>query len=341
VTIERLRNKVSITKKGAILVGNHVAFDGVDLSKPISVFSHAHGDHVKQFETALSSCEAILLTKETKSFLIADRGDWLLRRRNIVELDLGEEYEYKGTTLTLHPTTHMLGSCQVHYVNGDGDEIVYTGDFNYPSTPVLNADILIIEATYGAPGAGRFMNYEDKMKLLVSITKEGVGDQKPVDIIAHPGKIQCLMNNLADSEINVPFLASAKDLKWAEVYRQYGRRMGEIYDIRTAEGREIRKGGSPYIAFHRFGSHVPPIPNHVRIRASGFRARDEYYQVAKDSHVMALSDHADFIGLIEYIKKSEPKFIVTDWSRCEMAGELANFIKDSLKKEAVALPHRL
>jgi putative mRNA 3-end processing factor len=341
MTIERLRKKASITNEGAILVGNHIACDGADLNKPISIFSHAHGDHVKQFESALSSCEAVLVTKETKNLLIADRGNWLLKRRNLIELALGEEYEYKDTKVTLHPATHMLGSCQVRCVNGDGDEVVYTGDFSYPNTPVLKADVLVTEATYGTPGAVRTMSYKDLMKLLISITKEGVGNQKSVDIIAHPGKIQCIMNNLADSGIDVPFLATAKDLKWAEVYRQYDRKMGNIYDIRTSEALEIRKSNHPYITFHRFGGRIPATLNHVRIRASGFGARDEYYEVTKDNHVLALSDHADFQGLIEYIKKSDPKLVVTDWSRCDMAGELAEFIRGSLGIEAVALPHRL
>jgi hypothetical protein len=89
-----LHKKAGITSEGAVLIGKYIACDGFDPGRPISIISHAHGDHTRQFESALSMCQAVIVTKETKDLLVAERGDWLLRRRNLRSLVL------KSPTLT-------------------------------------------------------------------------------------------------------------------------------------------------------------------------------------------------------------------------------------------------
>jgi putative mRNA 3-end processing factor len=341
LTLERLHKKASINNDGAVLIGKYVACDGIDFERRISIFSHAHGDHIGQFETALSICSSVFVTEETKDLLVALRGDYILKRANLIALPFGAVHDYKGNKITLYPVTHMLGACQVLLVNDDNDRIVYTGDFAYPSTEVLKADALVIEATYGKPGQVRFEDQSTLIQRIISIAKEGIEEKKTVRVISHTGKIQCLMNRLTTANIDVPFLADAKDVRLANVYQNHGLKVGEVHDDRTAEAREIRKSGQPYISFHRFGgSALPRTDNSVTIRASGFGATAEAYQPSKDYYVIAMSDHADFNGLIEYVKKSEAKFVITDWSRCDMAGELASYIRSELGVEALALPLR-
>jgi len=333
-----LNHKVSISKTRAILLGRYIACDGTTIERPIAVISHAHGDHSEGFESALASCDAVLMTPETRDLLIADRGNWLLRRRNLVGLPYRKPFTHKDETITLYPATHMLGSCQVLFENKDRTRIVYTGDFNYPNTPVLDADILVIEATYGDPNDVRTHDRKFLIDKVVSITEEELERQKPVYILSQPGKIQCLMSILESADIDVPFLALRKDIKMAEIYNKYGVNVGNVCEIGTREAFEIQKTNQPFVSFRRIGSRVPEAEKWLSIRVSACMAREDVYQPRKNYYVVALSDHTDFNGLLEYVKNSGAKLVVADSSRCTKAVTLTKEIKKRLGIDAKPLP---
>ena len=340
MSLDKLKSKVSIEgrSQGAILIGKHIACDGAQVGRPVSIISHAHGDHTGQFESALSLCSSVLMTKETKSLLVADRGEYLNLRRNLIVLAFGEAYTYNDSKITLYPTSHILGSCQASIVNGDGDRIVYTGDFNYPSTPVLETDVLVMEATYGHPTSVRDKDQESLIAEFTRIAKSSVEKRKSVSVIAHPGKIQFLMSKLRNAGVDVPFLSNRKDLQWAQVYEQYQMPVGTVYEIRTPDTSTVEKSGDPHVHFYRYGSTVPDAVGHVKIRVSGLGAHRAIYQPREDYYVIALSDHADINGLTTYVEQSKAKLVIVDGSRCELAETFARHIKEKLGTEAMALP---
>lgn len=337
--IKELSKKVTINKAGAVLLGKHVACDGTIVERSISVISHAHGDHLKGFESALAFCDAVLMSPETRDLLIADRGNWLLRRRNLIGLSYRKPFSYKDERITLYPVNHMLGSCQVLLENRDGTRIVYTGDFNYPNTRILEADILVIEATYGGPHDVRAHDRRYLIDKLLSLTRDELRRQKPVHILSRPGKTQCLMNVLTTAGIDVPFIAPRKDIEMADVYRKYGMEVGSICEMGSREAFEIRKSRQPFVAFYRIGSRIPAAEKALTIRTSGYMAREDFYQPRKNYYVIALSDHADFNGLVEYVKESNPKLVVTDSSRCGKAVAFAKEVKKRLGIDARAIPY--
>lgn len=341
MSIEELLSKVKIIgdKNGAILLGKYIACDGSTVERPISVITHAHGDHTKQFESALSYCESVLVTPQTRDLLIAEKGNWLRRRTNLIGLPYNKTFHYKDERVTLYPVTHMLGACQVLFENGDGTRIVYTGDFNYPNTQVLKADVVVMEATYGQPEDVRTRSNDVLIGKLISLAKEELQRNKPVYVFAHRGKIQCLTGKLSDSGICVPFLLLKQDLEWALVYSKHGVNIGNVCQQRTKDAYEIMKRNEPYVSFHRIGSNVPEAENHFTVRASGWMAKQDFYQPRKDYCVVALSDHADFNGLVEYAKKSEAKLIITDGSRSGKAQTLAKDIEKRLGVKARSLPY--
>jgi putative mRNA 3-end processing factor len=67
-------------------------------------------------------------------------------------------------------------------------------------------------------------------------------------------------------------------------------------------------------------------------------AKEDFYKLQPNYYVIALSDHADFNGLLEYVRKSEAQLVITDSSRCPKAYTLAREIKNRLGIEALALP---
>lgn len=339
MSLDKLKSKISIegNSQGAILVGKYIACDGAQVGRPISIISHAHGDHTGQFESALSLCSSVLMTKETKSLLVAEKGGYLNFRRNLVALSPGEEYTYNDCKITLQPASHILGACQVLMVNGDGDRIVYTGDFNYPNTPILETDVLIMEATYGHTESVRDRDQESLTTEFINIVKTTIEKHKSASVIAHPGKIQFLMSRLRSADIDIPFLSNKKDLQWAQVYEQYQMRTGTVFEMRTPGASTVEKSGNPHIHFYRYGNTLPD-DGHVKIRVSAFGAHSAVYQPREDYYVIALSDHADINGLTTYITRSGAKLVIMDRSRCELAETFARHVREKLGIQALALP---
>ena len=74
-----------------------------------------------------------------------------------------------------------------------------------------------------------------------------------------------------------------------------------------------------------------------KISVSGWEFHSPCRQIGFREHVVALSDHSDFDGLIEYVRRSNPKQVITDNYRSY--GEvLAREIKKRLGIRAVAMP---
>ena len=57
---------VSITNRGAILLGSSVACDAYDETHPLRVVTHAHADHLVGLRRSLKNCERVLMTYPTK-----------------------------------------------------------------------------------------------------------------------------------------------------------------------------------------------------------------------------------------------------------------------------------
>jgi putative mRNA 3-end processing factor len=338
LNIEILKEKIRITEDGTIIIGGNISCDGSSIDKPVSVISHAHGDHTKHFESALSYCSHVITSAQTKDLLIAERGSWLRWRRNFIGLSYDDPFDVsQNERVKLFPVKHVLGASQV-LVETTAGRVLYTGDFNYPNTNPIKTDILIMEATYGSPEDVRQQSERQLLNQFISLITEEIAQKKPVYVFAHPGKIQCLMSTLTNAGVKIPFICGPKDFQWIEVYRRYGYTIGTVLQQGSPEATEIQKSGSPFISFHRIGSTVPEAKDFLKIRVSAFMAKEDFYELQPNYYVIALSDHADFNGLLEYVRRSEAQLVITDGSRCPKAYTLAREIKERLGIEALALP---
>jgi putative mRNA 3-end processing factor len=338
LNIERLKEKIRITEDGTIIIGENISCDGSSIDKPVSVISHAHGDHTKHFESALSYCNYVITSAQTKDMLIAERGSWLKWRRNFIGLSYGAPFDVsQHERVKLFPVKHMLGASQVLVETTDG-LVLYTGDFSYPNTNPIKTDVLIMEATYGSPEDVRQQNERQLLNQFISLIIREIEQRKPVYVFAHPGKIQCLMSILTNADVKIPFICGPKDFQWIEIYRRNGYTIGTVLQQGSQEAIEIQKSGNPFISFHRIGSIVPEAKDFLKIRVSAFMAKEDFYKLQPNYYVIALSDHADFNGLLEYVRKSEAQLVITDSSRCPKAYTLAREIKNRLGIEALALP---
>ncbi len=111
-----------------------------------AVVTHAHSDHARRGSAA---------------YLCADPGKGLLQGRlgkdaEIESLAFGERMRMNGTTVSLHPAGHILGSSQIRIEFG-GEVWVVSGDYKRQCDPsceefeLVKCDTFITESTFGLP----------------------------------------------------------------------------------------------------------------------------------------------------------------------------------------------
>lgn len=337
--ISFLEQKVSITKQGAVLLGKYVVCDGFDWDREIAIVTHIHSDHTAHFERCLGYYDIIFCSPETKELLITLEGDWLRLRRNLISLSYENPYPYKEECITLHPARHILGSSQVLVEDQDGVRIVYTGDFDFPTTKPIRTDVLVLDATFGDPTQIAKYSRAEIIAQLVSLVKKEL-ETSSVCILSHRGKLQQVMNILNDAGLTIPFLCEHDIFEMCETYQNCGLNVGTILSLRDNATQELIKKGERHITFHLLGRKLellPPI-HYTKIRVSRWGTTESFYRTADDYWVVALSDHADFTGIMEYVRKSKPTLVITDNFRGGSAEALAEAIRNELHLDAKAMP---
>jgi putative mRNA 3-end processing factor len=328
--------KASINRRGAILLGKYVACDAFEESKPLRVVTHAHADHMVGLQQSLKKCEKVLMTKATKDLIDVLRGPLFLMGGSVETVDYGKPLHYGGERLTFFKADHILGAAQVLVEDEEGVRLVYTGDFRIDGTPVLEADVLVMEATYGVSACKRSFS-EDVKSLLVSLVEVGLKDGR-VYVFGYHGKLQEVMQILYEAGVRVPFVVPERVFHVSKVYEQHGVRLGRLTFLRDEKDIELFKGNSPCVVFHHMGSRGKVGEGFLRIYVSGWEFGSPCRMIADKEYVVALSDHSDFDGLMEYVRLSKPKFVVTDNFRIGYAEALAREINKRFRISAVALP---
>jgi putative mRNA 3-end processing factor len=329
--------KATVTAEGAILLGKYVACDAFDETRPLRVVTHAHSDHMLGLKESLEKCEAVLMTPATKDLIDALKGPLFLMRKNVKALRYGEPFSCKDEKVALYPADHILGAAQVLVEDADGTKILYTGDFRLPETPIIEADILVIEATYGNPS--RIRPFKKTIEnTLVSLVEQGL-KSGPVYVFTYYGKIQEAMQILHKAGVKAPFIVPEKVFHVSKICEKHGMRLGRRLLLSSDENaKAIMQRGEPYLAFYHMGSRRYVGKDAFRIFVSGWEFRAPFRQISEREYILSLSDHSDFEGLLSYVKGSRPKMVITDNYRISDAKTLAKEIEKQLKIPAKPLP---
>jgi putative mRNA 3-end processing factor len=158
-----------------------------------------------------------------------------------------------------------------------------------------------------------------------------------VFIFGYHGKLQEVMQILTDADVTVPFVMPERVFKMSKVCLRHGMRVGCLTLSTQDEAREMLNENLPCVAFYHMNSRGMVGLNASRICVSGWEFHSACRQISQKEHVVALSDHSDFDGLIEYVRRSKPKRVITDNFRSN--GEsLAKEINKRLGIKAVAMP---
>lgn len=263
------------------------------------VVSHAHLDHAKKHS---------LMIATDKTIRILDKR---IGKTRSIGLEFGEPYDFDGLNVTLLPAGHILGSAQI-LVQANGSRLLYSGDFNVQQSATAEAieipesDILIMESTFGQP-AYSFPDRQQVSEMLCNFVAQAfrVG-ATPVVAGYALGKSQEAMKILGDAGYKLSVHGSVAVL--ARIYEEFGIRFGdwEKYKRKETDGKVLI---IPRIAIR---SRMVKRLLHKRIVfLSGWAVNaSTKYRYGVDEAI-PLSDHADFDGLLEYVRKVNPKKIYT------------------------------
>jgi putative mRNA 3-end processing factor len=278
------------------------------------------------------------MTEATKDLIDVLRGPLFLMRGFVETVDYAKTFHFEEDSITFFPADHILGAAQVLVEDAEGTRIVYTGDFRIDETPVLETDVLVLEATYGSPLCKR--GFEKNVKeLLVSLVRRGL-KEGPVYVFGYHGKLQEVMQLLHKADLKAPFIVPERVFHVSKVCERHGMRLGRLTLSEERETKEFLQKKKPYVAFYHMASKSKVGKNAFRIYVSGWEFNEPCKEISPKEYVIALSDHSDFDGLMEYVRRSKPRKVITDNYRVGYAKTLARQIRKRFGVSAVALPKK-
>ncbi|MCH8906485.1 MAG: hypothetical protein IH840_05285 [Candidatus Heimdallarchaeota archaeon] len=158
----------------------------------------------------------------------------------------------------------------------------------------------------------------------------------PVNVLSHSGTIQRALNILS-SEVDCPLIGSSKLRNQIKIYNEFGYNITDLVEDSSAEGKKCIKNGR-YIRFFGKGDRRPiDFSDEVTIKLSAYFTRRDtpVTEYSKRSFGVALSNHADFNGTLDYVKETGADFVLTDNSRGGKAIDLALAINKMLNVDAL------
>lgn len=318
---------IDVLASGAVLLGDHVVCDGFHKDRSVRVQTHVHDDHMGGFETS-KGFQDLLMSEATHDLLVAEFNADLAVRNNVYPLKPRIEYPVNGSMVSLIPSGHMLGSVQALIERSDGVRLGYSGDFRWPleADEIMKCDALVVDATYGSRESIRDYTQEEAetrfLELMHAKVKTG-----SIRIYAHRGTIQRAIH-LLGANIDAPLVCSDRLCNELKVYQKYGSAVASVCAERSAEGGKALKAGR-YVRLYSKGDKMPVEPleaTTVTLSAFMMRRDDPLMEYSDRAYRVALSNHADFRGTVDYVEATGAKYVVTDNTRSngiELAVELS------------------
>ena len=333
-----LSGKAEVSERGAVLLGDSVACDAFDADRPLRIVTHAHADHLGGLRRSLRCGKRVLMTAATRDLIGVVNGSLPLDDGGIEVVEYGEPVHCGGERVTLVKADHILGAAQVMVEDAEGGRVAYTGDFRVDGTePLLDCDTLVVEATYGSPSFRRAFKV-DVRELLVSMVEKRLR-HGTVYVFGYHGKLQEVMQLLHGADVRVPFVMPERVFRVSKVCEAHGMQLGCLALSTEKDGRELLDENLPCVAFYHMNARRSVgLVGSSRICVSGWEFHSPCRQIGEREHLVALSDHSDFDGLIEYVRRCKPKRVVTDNYRVRHGATLAKEIKKRLGISAVAMP---
>ncbi|HVA28697.1 MAG TPA: MBL fold metallo-hydrolase RNA specificity domain-containing protein [Candidatus Baltobacteraceae bacterium] len=277
--------------------------------------SHGHSDHAREHAIVVATANTARICRARFARRAQPRPQLSLLPRSerkrvevtFEERAFNEPWEERDHRLTLFSAGHVLGSSQL-MIEGASGRYVYTGDFKLSSSltveppEVKPCDVLLMECTFGRPSYA-FPPREEIAQGMIAFARRALEDGAvPVFFAYSLGKAQEAMAILGDAGLRL-VVHSAVDAM-SRVYLECGVRLPpfERYDPENgdADGVFVWPPGAT-------------LPKELRDRSvrtailTGWALdRGALFRYGTQ-HGFALSDHADYPALLEYIERAQPR----------------------------------
>jgi putative mRNA 3-end processing factor len=271
----------------------------VDPREPVllAAVTHAHADHA---------------VPGSARYLCAALSAPLLRHRlgpeaRIELVAYGEQVAVGETRVSFHPAGHVLGSAQVRIERG-GEVWVATGDYKREADPTcapfepLRCDVLITEASYALP----IFRWDDPREVIRDVHRWWQGNARRASVLFCYvlGKAQRILAGLAELTERPVYVHGAIE-PITDLYRAAGVRMVPTLPVAATQKGHSFAGElvlAPITArgttwMRRLGEHESAFAS-GSMRVRGQRRRRSF------DRGFALSDHADWPGLLRTIEES-------------------------------------
>jgi Cft2 family RNA processing exonuclease len=265
--------------------------------QPRAFISHAHFDHMARHVYALC-------TPETARLYHLRLGT-----RPVLEMPYRQTFDWGGLRLTTFPAGHCLGSAMLLADDGQS-RLLYTGDFRLGMSLTAEradfpqADILVIESTYGDP-RHCFQPREQAVEQLVALVRSAFDRGMPPVVQAYTlGKAQEVAAVLGAA--GIPVLQHPEIYRVSEVYRQCGI---PLENCRPYRGR-VEPGHAIVVPprFHRPAS-LPGLGEPFGIAVTGWATDQQALRRYGVEHAVVMSDHADYEELLEAVARVQAREI--------------------------------
>jgi len=307
---------VRVYRSGGVIVetgGKRLLLDpiGIPGKKPDLVFiSHAHSDHCRP-----SVLKTLRGVPKVMSPATRDLVDPKRRLDSVVVVNAGEEVEVGGLQLEVHEAGHVIGSLQLRF--DAGATVVYTGDFNLERrvimkpAPVLKADVLVIDATYGHHRytfPPRPLLYRAIVQTVREALEEGRGLVLAARTLGTGQELTALLSLVAKV---VPFVEESIAEK-NKICEMHGEMLGEyaVHSVRPPQGA---------IAIVPLSSDYPGA-----VPCTGWAVGEGF----------PLSSHAGFSDLIRYVVESGASVV---YAFSSFSGSFASHLSREMGIEAYPL----
>ncbi len=278
----------------------------IDPWKPVdkAVITHAHSDHARW------GSKTYLCQEQTKPLLQLRLGD------NPYETAGWRENIFiNGVTLSFHPAGHIIGSAQVRLAYKD-EVWVFTGDYkleddglSVPFEPV-KCDVFITESTFGLPiykWKPQAQIFED---IKTWVVKNNAAQITSVLIAYSLGKAQRVLKPLI--ETGLPIYGHGAVCNVHEALINSGWNLPAIKRITTETSKEELRGAIVIAPPGADGSSWMKrfTPYATGVCSGWMQVRGNVRRRNPDA-AFALSDHADWAGLLEAVKATGAQKVFT------------------------------
>jgi len=265
-------------------------------AKDLSFVSHAHLDHVARHKTMIATAPTARFCRDRVGV------------RDVLTPPFAQPFRLGEITVELLPAGHILGSAQIRVTlpaARGGVTVGYTGDFSpVPSLAAeaavpLPCDVLVIEATFGAPRYA-FPPKEEVMTGIEAFIARTRREEGTPVFLAYPlGKSQELAARLGAAGHRVRVHKAVWEN--CKAYEEFGAVFPNLHKFTDG----TRKDEVLIFPHRAKGSRVLEKVKGPRFAAVTGWAMDPgaKYRLKVDE-AFPLSDHADFEGLMGHVKNS-------------------------------------